>query len=230
MTAIDDYGIEQLTIGQQTVFAHTANNVSGVLAVACAAGDTTISLSPGGGALFPAAPFYFSMEFEVCWCLSKSGDNLIVQRGMDGTTASTHAVGISVEMRNNAGLWTDAYNAINSVSTDVATLQTNVGNKSALPADVVYLAATQELTHKTIDLSDGAKGNVIIGNVSPDPSQLVYQNILNNGGFEECREPLRLRRPSGPNVRVARGGHTRCSKRRGLRAALRQSAVRVETR
>jgi len=183
---IDDFvTVEPAAIGQQTVFAHTANNVSGVLAVACSPSDTTISLSPGGGALFPNAPFYCSIEFEVVWCLSKSGDNLIVQRGMDGTTATSHAVGLSVEMRNNAGLWTDAYNAINSVSTDVGTLQTNVGNKTALPADTVYTGATQELTHKTIDLTDGTKGNVILGNVSPDPSQLVYQNILNNGGFEE---------------------------------------------
>ena len=185
MTAVDDYGIEPLTAGQQIVFAHTANNVSGVLAVACGASDTTISLSPGGGALFPAAPFYVSIEFEVLWCLSKSGDNLIVQRGQDGTTATSHAVGLSVEMRNNAGLWTDAYNGINSVSADVGTLQTNITNKTALPPDTTFAGNTQELTHKTIDLADSAKGNVILGNVSPDPSQLVYQNILNNGGFEE---------------------------------------------
>ena len=177
--------IEEYTAGQQIVFANTANNVSGVLAVAMAASDTTASLTPGGGALFPAAPFYVSIEFEVLWCLSKSGDNLIVQRGQDGTTAASHVIGSTVEMRNNAGLWNDAYKAINNVSTDVGNTASNVTNKTLMPPDTVYLATTQELTHKTIDLSDGTKGNVIIGNVSPDPSQLVYQNLLNNGGFEE---------------------------------------------
>lgn len=161
-----------------TVFANTANNVSGVLSAACAATDTSLSLTPGGGALFPNAPFYCSCEFEVMWCLAKSGDSLVVQRGMDGTAATSHAVANLVEMRNNAGLWTDLGNAINN-------LETGVASGSALPADLAYVDKTQEFTNKTIDLTDSAKGNVIIGTVSPDPSQLVYENLLYNGGFED---------------------------------------------
>jgi hypothetical protein len=175
--------VEEQATGQ-TVFANTANNVSAVLAVAMAVSDTTLSLTPGGGALFPNAPFYCSCEFEVLWCLSKSGDTLTIQRGFDGTTASAHAIGQSIEMRNNAGLWNDAYHAINSVSGDVTNLTSNISNKSALPPDVVYTANTVELTHKTIDLTDSAKANVIIGNVAPDPTQLVYPNITYNGGFD----------------------------------------------
>lgn len=173
-----------------TVFANVANNVSGVLAVAATATDTTIAITPGGGALFPNAPFYVSCEFEVMWCVSKSGDSLIVQRGMDGTTATTHAVGQVVEMRNNAGLWKDHSTAINN-------LETNVANGTALPANVAYTDRTQELTHKTLDLTDPTKANVIIGTVSPDPSQLAYNNILLNGGFDQWSGPTTANIPAG---------------------------------
>lgn len=177
----------------QTVFANVANNVSGALAVAAASTDTTLTLSPGGGALFPNAPFYCSCEFEVMWCLSKSGDTLIVQRAQDGTLASAHPIGQVIEMRNNAGLWKDHSTAINR-------LESGVSDGTALPANTAYTDATQELTHKTIDLTDPTKGNQIIGTVSPDPSQLAYSNILTNGGFDTWYFPNSTNIAAGSSV------------------------------
>lgn len=182
-------GVEPQVIGP-TVFANVANNVSGVLSGAATATDTTITLTPGGGALFPNAPFYASCEFEVLWVLSKSGDNLIVQRAMDGTTATTHAIGQIVEMRNNAGLWKDHSTAINN-------LESGVSSGTALPADVVYRDKVQEITHKTLDLTDPTKANVIIGTVSPDPSQLAYDNVIRNGGFDYWPAALSVNIPAG---------------------------------
>jgi len=159
-----------------TTFSNIANNVVSQLAAACAATDTSVALLSGTAASFPPAPFYVSCEYEVMWCTSKVGDSLSVQRGRDGTTASAHPSGAIVQIRNNAGLFLDAYQAIHD-------LDNGVSSGSALPADIAYTDKVQSFTNKTIDLVNG--NNTIIGAVTPDPAQLVYENILNNGGFEE---------------------------------------------
>jgi len=168
-------------------FKTPANNVSSALQTALTNNATTVQLAPGGGAAFPNAPFYCSCEFEVMQCTSKASDTLTVIRGQDNTTASAHVVGSIVEIRNNAALWIDAYNGVNQAIVQTDTLTANITNKSALPSDTVYTGSTQSLTNKTLDLING--NNTIIGNVSPDPSQLVYQNLWNNGGFEEWAFP-----------------------------------------
>jgi hypothetical protein len=159
-----------------TTFSNIANNVVSQLAAACAATDVSITLLSGTGASFPAAPFYVSVEYEVLWCSNKTGDVLQVSRGVDGTTAAPHPVNAIIQIRNNAGLFLDAYDAIHELDNGIVT-------GSALPANVAYTDKVQSFTNKTIDLING--NNTIIGNVSPDPAQLVYQNILDNGGFEE---------------------------------------------
>jgi hypothetical protein len=178
-------------------FTNLKNNVATTLAVALLANDTSISVTPGTGASFPIAPFYLSCEFEVMLCSSKTNDTLIVSRGQDGTTAAPHPINSVIEMRDTAVIIRDGYSGVNSAFAAVNDLQTQVGNGTALPANTVYTDKVQELTHKTIDLADSSKGNTIIGNVSPDPSQLVYQNLLMNGGFEEWYFPASATIPAG---------------------------------
>ncbi len=173
-----------------TTFSNIANNVVSQLAAACAATDVSITLLSGTGASFPAAPFYVSVEYEVLWCSNKTGDVLQVSRGVDGTTAAPHPVNSIIQIRNNAGLFLDAYDAIHELDNGIVT-------GSALPANVAYTDKVQELTHKTIDLVDQTKGNVIVGNVSPDPAQLVYENLIDNGGFEEWGFPDTSAIPAG---------------------------------
>src|SRR5215471_11091500 len=150
-----------------TSFANPANNVASSLSTQISAGSSSIPLIPNGGAIFPAAPFYCSCEFEVMYCVGKKGDTLTVNRGVDGTIAAQHPASALIEIRNNAALWTDAYSAINSNAAVVDALTQNVYSGAALPPNVVYKDSTQELTHKTIDLTDASKGNQIIGTVTP---------------------------------------------------------------
>ena len=181
---------EEATSAVTTVFSNIANNVVSQLAAPVTNTDVAVNLMTGTGASFPAAPFYCSVEYEVMWCTNKVGDSLQVQRGVDGTQASAHPINAIIQIRNNAGLFLDAYDAIKE-------LDTAVGTGAALPADIAYTDKTQELTHKTIDLVDSSKANVIIGNVSADPATLNYQNILINGGFDDWTYPPSTTLPAG---------------------------------
>lgn len=184
---------EEATGAVTTVFSNIKNNVVSQLAAPATNTDVAVSLMTGTGASFPTAPFYCSVEYEVMWCTNKVGDSLQVQRGVDGTQASAHPINAVIQIRNNAGLFLDAYDAIREIDAGVTT-------GAALPADIVYRDKVQELTHKTIDLTDSSKQNVIIGNVSADPSTLNYSNILNNGGFEDW--------PYGTSYTLAAGNPT----------------------
>lgn len=196
--------VEPLASAITTVFSNVANNVVSQLAAACAATDTSISLLTGTGAAFPAAPFYCSIEYEVLWCSSKTGDVFSVQRGVDGTTAASHVINSIVQIRNNAGLFHDAYAAIQEVDSGVT-------SGSALPADIAYTDKTQTFTNKTIDVSNPSTGNVIIGTVQPDPAALVYTNTLDNGGFDLWTASPSLTLAAGSPTSGGRAGYGPCN-------------------
>ena len=91
------------------------NNATSTLAGAINNTQTTLTLSSGGGALFPnpGAGQQFSVTLlapsnptvlEVCWCTSRTGDVLTIVRGQEGTTGAAWSAGISV-----ANLVTAAY-------------------------------------------------------------------------------------------------------------------------
>jgi hypothetical protein len=98
-----------------TQFYNIKNNCASVLNATIDAIQTSLVLVAGGGALFPAAPFYLSCEYEVMKCTGKSTDTLTITRGFDGTTAAAHTAGVIVEQRNNAALWTDLQSAVNNI-------------------------------------------------------------------------------------------------------------------
>lgn len=110
--------IESLNSPEQfatTQFYNIKNNCASVLNATIDAIQTSLVLVAGGGALFPAAPFYISCEFEVMKCTGKSTDTFTVTRGFDGTTAAAHTAGVIIEQRNNAALWTDLQLAVNNI-------------------------------------------------------------------------------------------------------------------
>lgn len=80
-----------------------ANNAKTTLAAPITSSQTTISVAPGSGALFPnpSAGQAFkvtlvsassSSVFEVCLCTSRSGDVLTVIRGQEGTSGQPFAL------------------------------------------------------------------------------------------------------------------------------------------
>jgi len=75
-----------------------ANNAKTTLAAAVNSTQTTISVAPGTGSLFPSpssgqqfkitlVSAASSSVYEICNCTARSGDTLTVQRGQEGTTA-----------------------------------------------------------------------------------------------------------------------------------------------
>jgi hypothetical protein len=89
------------------------NNPSSLLASGINNVATTLSLTPGTGALFPTPGASqiavvtledTSGNIEICWCTGRSGDNLTVTRAQEGTTALSFSSGSRVELRVTAGV------------------------------------------------------------------------------------------------------------------------------
>lgn len=81
-----------------------ANNATTTLAQSISATSTVLNVASGGGSLFPspAAGQAFAVTLvdaatgltnEICYCTSRSGDQLTVSRGQEGTNATTWAAG-----------------------------------------------------------------------------------------------------------------------------------------
>lgn len=90
-----------------------ADNASSTLASAIAAADTTLSVSPGAGALFsnPGANQYalvtledVSGNIEIVKVTSRTIDSMVIVRAQEGTTALAFASGTRVEQRITAGI------------------------------------------------------------------------------------------------------------------------------
>jgi hypothetical protein len=146
-----------------------SNNATATLASPLAIGNTTVILSSGQGARFPApgADQGFlvtvqdsSGQIEICLCTSRSSDILTVVRAREGTTAKSFPAGAVVEMRLTAGV-------LNSfVTTD------DLGD---LTGD--YLARSQNLG----DLSNTttARTNLGLGSAAIHPDNR-YMHRANN--------------------------------------------------
>lgn len=72
-------------------FANFARSVLAVGLPAAAPGDVgTLTLIGGGGARFPVADFYVTVDLEVLLCTARVDDDLAVVRGRQGTAATAH--------------------------------------------------------------------------------------------------------------------------------------------
>lgn len=85
-----------------------ANNAAGTLAANISSTDTSLSVAPGQGAIFPtigAGEFFYvtlvdsSNSLEVVKVTAKSGDVFTVVRGQNGTTARAYVENDKVELR-----------------------------------------------------------------------------------------------------------------------------------
>ena len=92
----------------------SANNANTTLAAGISSSTTTIVMATGTGALFPSPGTnqYFPLTlndaltglvYEICWCTSRTGDNLTVLRGQEGTTARAWLLGDYAYNANTAG-------------------------------------------------------------------------------------------------------------------------------
>lgn len=90
-----------------------ANNASGPLAASLAPGGTTITLSTGYGAAFPAPDnskgeyFYATLvnssnQIEIVKCTQRINDSFVIARAQEGTVARSYDVGDKLELRITA--------------------------------------------------------------------------------------------------------------------------------
>lgn len=166
----------------QTIFKVVKDNVGAQLDDTIDTIDTVIALRTGQGGQFPAAPFYCSCDYEVMICTAVIGDTLIVVRGADSTNAVEHSGGSIIELRANAGLWLDAYAAINALENgDNPAGQVANGAITNIKVSNTAGIATSKLNpwpFANTDLANYPWHNTDLS------SDVARANLLVNGGFE----------------------------------------------
>jgi len=95
-----------------------ANNAKTTLAAPINSSQTTITVAPGTGSLFPSpttgqqfkvtlVSASSSTVYEICNCTARSGDTLTVQRGQEGTTGTPFVLSDIVGHYDTAAVMTD---------------------------------------------------------------------------------------------------------------------------
>lgn len=87
-----------------------ANNAVSKLVSSISSGDTTFSVTPGTGSLFPAGDFPLTLiksngSFEIIKCTSRASDVFTVVRAQEGTSGLAFLAGDRVELRITKAAW-----------------------------------------------------------------------------------------------------------------------------
>lgn len=172
------------------------NNASSTLATSISASDTALTLTSGGGALFPSlgAGDYFyatladsSNNLEIIKCTARSGNNLTVVRGQDGTTGRAYIAGDKIELRPVAADFADIVTSIEDHIADptAAHAATAISNTPAggIAATTVQ-AAINELDSEKFDKTGGAISGPVTVTVAGANNAVVGATggALNYGG------------------------------------------------
>ena len=158
------------------------NNVTATLAAGITDTDTTIVVSSGQGARFPALTtgqyFYATLydtsnNIEIVKVTARTTDTLTVVRGYDGSTAHSYSTGDNIERRLVAAALTEmqAYTPSGNIAAT-----TIVGAIAELDSEKAGLA-TNNTFSGTNTFSSGLTGNVT-GNVTG-----AANSLANTGGW-----------------------------------------------
>lgn len=121
------------------------NNAATTLLSSITTGSVTITVASGTGALFPTLStgdyFYATLidssnNIEVVKVTARSGDNMTVTRGQDGTSAKSYLAGDRFELRPTAAALDDISSGINlrSITTLTTALPVNQGGTGSTTA------------------------------------------------------------------------------------------------
>lgn len=95
-----------------TAFDNVSNNA--VTTLLAGITDSELTVTVGSDSLFPAVPFFISIQDEILSVIDRPFINTFtVTRAAQSTSAATHALGVAVELRVTAGSVTDIHTAIN---------------------------------------------------------------------------------------------------------------------
>jgi hypothetical protein len=168
------------------------NNVSVLLAGAINASQTTITVNDGSLLPSPSGGDFFRLtlierntneiDWEIVKVSARSGNDLTVLRGQEGTTARTWADLTRCEMRATAGALEAL--AANTMKTDVA--QTVTANKSFNDGTMILKGATSGTTTlKAAAVAGTGEVNFPTTGTLATTSQLLggFKNKIINGDF-----------------------------------------------
>lgn len=174
-----------------------SNNAFSVIVGAITNASTIIALAAGTGSRFPAANFRVTLvgydalgnenAWEICHCVSRTGDVLTVQRGQEGTTALAWADGSRIENRLTAGSISGGITYARKTSAYTLLDKEGIIADTSGGAFTVKLPASPEAGMQCFiaDGSDWAANNLTV-----DPQGAAIENlaagetvILNAGGL-----------------------------------------------
>src|SRR5690625_7560809 len=85
------------------MFVNASNNAVAKLSSNINSSQTSVEVDDAS--VFPSAPFLITVNEEIMRVTSLSGNSLTVQRGREGTSASSHNAGSNVENNFTAGTY-----------------------------------------------------------------------------------------------------------------------------
>jgi hypothetical protein len=139
-----------------------SNNASGALASSITTSSTTITLTTGAGAQFPAITgsnyFYATLtdssnNLEIVKVTARASDVLTVVRAQEGTTARAYAAADKLELRVTAAVMNalpqlaadQTFSGVNTFSTPLAVTSGGTGTTTATGSGALVLATSPTL-------------------------------------------------------------------------------------
>jgi hypothetical protein len=128
-----------------------ANNARTTLLSTITASDLVVTVATGTGAAFPTPTggdyFYITFETsdkttrEIAKCTARSGDQLTVVRGQDGTAAQGFAAGSAAELRINRAVIQDSVTTATTAATSATASASTASAAAAIAAPAAVSAA-----------------------------------------------------------------------------------------
>lgn len=188
-----------------------ANNAHGTLSAPIDAGDTSLDLVTGQGALFPSPGvgdfFRISLErldgsaTEIVFCTARSGDTLTIARGQEGTTPEDFDTEDRVRLRPTAGMFEDLGGVLEEDETFVynawygpeGAVAANVGaygtaGPTGTANGTITLATTNHLTSVSRLTVTAALATTTVGFRYSNTNRVWRGDAAGRGGFDSLWE------------------------------------------
>lgn len=162
-----------------------ANNVVATLSIAVGTIDTVLQLTPGHGVSFPTISldqwFYITLidpatgNLEICRVTERTGDTLVVSRGVDGTLPRSWSAGTIIEMRMTAQMLRE----LQDPGFNEDDFLRRAGGTIFGP--VLWQEADDSPNGWTQDIIGG--GDMLLDHPSPDRVLHLYPQAVNGNGI-----------------------------------------------
>jgi hypothetical protein len=144
-----------------TTFHTPLNNTSTTVASPRSSGVTSLTVADGSvfGSTFPvyATAIRSSTVLTILEITARSGNDLTVSGGADGSADAALQVGDSIQCRDNAGLWSELQTAVNAAETTLTGTLSALSSATPTAIQAYRPANAQTGTTYTLALADDGK-------------------------------------------------------------------------